>query len=725
MEIKGFFTKILFYKRENGYAVALFSCTQPEQEESVPVTGYFGEIKLGESYCLEGSYIDHPKYGIQFKTESFNIMTASDEQWLINYFSGPFFKGIGKKYAKIIVDALGLEAIKQIRVDNNILDKIPQMNTKRKKAILEGIGKENDDDIAFLLGHHFSMQDIIRLKNKYKSELMTVLYDNPYQIIAEINGLGFAKVDKFAMSIGIPEDNFFRICAYCETLLMELCMKSGDSYVEYEEYVKYIQKKTSAFSFSTDEVIQRLQIERRIVREDDRVYPISQYESEEFISHYLCDFPKQEVEPADTERLFREINKLQEELAITYQHKQLQAIMSFFENDLLIVTGGPGTGKTTIVAAMLDLAAKIYPHYSINLLAPTGRAAKRLSQLTGYDAKTIHSVLLWDKETGKFAKDEKDPLTTDILIVDEFSMVDQYLFYRLLKAATYCRKIIIIGDSDQLPSVAMGAVLRDLIDSQLFTTVKLDKIYRQKEGSDIIGLAYDIKNNCLKEVPVKNDIRFFECDPSSIKDILVQVVDKALKCYGTLEEGFMNVQVLAPKHSGLNGIDRLNKELQEEFNPPDMHKKQLKLGYRIYREKDKILQLKNQPDDDVYNGDIGIVKEIITAKEDYNSLDRIIVDFDGRIVEYTGDTFSNITHAYCMSVHKAQGSEYPIVILPISNEYNIMLQKRLIYTAVTRAYKSLIFIGQKQAFYRGINTVEHYSRKTTLKEKLLKVESYE
>lgn len=719
MELTGQFTKILFYKKENGYAVALFLPSPAKDNDLIVVTGFFGEIKLQENYCLNGTYIDHPKYGIQFKTDSFNILKVADEQWLIRFFSGPFFKGIGKKYAKTIVDTLGADAIKLIRINNDILDNVPQMNNKRKKAIIEGIMKENDDDTAFLLGHHFSMPDIIRLKNNYQSELMTVLYDNPYQIISKNSGLGFAKVDKFALSIGIKEDNFYRLCAFSDSLLMDLCMKTGDSYCDITEFRKYLKKGINEFNIDIQQIINNLCSERRAVIEENRIYPISQYDSERFISNYLTDFPMQSLEKADNELLFEEIHNLQKNMAIIYQEKQLQAIMSFFENDILIITGGPGTGKTTIVSAMLKLCDKIYPQYNISLLAPTGRAAKRLSQLTGCEAKTIHSILLWDKETGKFAKDEKNPITSDILIIDEFSMVDQYLFYSLLRAASYCRKIVIIGDSDQLPSVAMGSVLRDLIASDLFKTIKLDKIYRQKEGSDIISLAYDIKNNAVKDIPVKNDIRFFQCDPYMIEHILIQVVDKALKCYETAQEGFMNVQVLAPKHSGINGIDRLNKILQQEFNPADENKKELSLGYRIFRENDKVLQLKNQPDDDVYNGDIGIIKEIIFAQEDFNNLNRIIVDFDGRIVEYNNDNFSNITHAYCMSVHKAQGSEYPIVILPISNEYSIMLQKRLIYTAVTRAYKSLIFIGQKQAFYKGINTIEHYDRKTTLKERLI------
>ncbi len=719
MELRGRFFKILFHNQQNGYAVALFKPFKSENDRATTVTGILGEVKSDEVYVLVGDYVDHPKYGYQFKVESFTIEKDDSESGLVKYFSSALFKGIGKAYARKIVKTLGAEAVKLIKIDNDILDRIPNMTEKRKNIILEGIAKESDDDLTFLLGHHLTMSDAIKLRNKYKSDLMTVIYDNPYRLIGDIDGLGFVKVDKFALSIGIKEDNFYRLCAYSESLLMDMCMKTGDSYVDIEQYRNYISKKLARYDIDISELLKFLASNGRVAIEKDRIYPISQYDSERFISRYLCNFPSDKLPRADSKILFEEINSLQEEMNITYQEKQLQAIMAFFENDMLIITGGPGTGKTTIVAAMLHLCEKIYPNYTLSLLAPTGRAAKRLSQLTDHEAKTIHSILLWDKESGKFAKDERNPLTTDILIIDEFSMVDQYLFYSLLKAATYCKKIVIIGDSDQLPSVSMGSVLRDLIDCNLFPTIRLDKIYRQKEGSDIITLAYDIKNNCVEKIPTDKDIRFFQCDSTQIKDVLMQVVDKALNIYESQEEGFMNVQILAPMHNGPNGIDRLNQELQQEFNPNSKDKRQLNVGYHIFREKDKVLQLKNQPDDDVYNGDIGIIIEIVYAKEDIDNLDRIIVDFDGRIVEYTNENFVNITHAYCMSVHKAQGSEYPIVILPMTNQYSIMLQKRLIYTAVTRAYKSLIFIGDKSAFYRGIRTTEHYSRKTTLKERLI------
>ena len=721
MEIRGHFEKVIYYRQDNGYIVALFAIADSRIDEEVVIRGYMDSIDMDKQYILSGEYVEHPKYGIQFEIQSYQKLIATNREDLIRYLSSSQFKGIGKKYAEIMIDALGMDLIDRLKTDISLLDQIPKMNDKRRQGIIEGLNREMDSDNVFLLSHHLSMKSIIRLKNHYKDELMSVLLSNPYKASQEVSGIGFATIDRFALSIGVAEDDLNRQAALSEDLLMNMCMRNGDSYIELDEYRTYLAGQINA---DIDDVLEQLQMDRRIVIEDGRVYHISQFEAENTIAYFLRNFPFEGLEKPDEQVIRQNLDEVQRNLGIEYQEKQLEAVLSFFENDTLILTGGPGTGKTTIVRGMLELCKLVYPQYTVNLLAPTGRAAKRMSELTGTQAKTIHSLLLWDKESGHFAKDEKDPLTVDILIIDEFSMVDQHLFASLLKACGSLKKLVMIGDADQLPSVAMGAVLRDLIASEMFETIKLEKIYRQKQGSDIISLAYDIKNECCEEIPQDNDVRFFETDPTRIREVTLQVVSYALENYPTLQQGFMNVQVLAPKHMGLNGINNLNVALQQRFNPPDKSKRELKVGYRTFREQDKIIQLKNQPDDDVFNGDLGIIVEIIYAREDVNNQDRIICDFEGRMVEYTYETFSNITHAYCISVHKAQGSEYPIVIMPMDLEYGIMLQKRLIYTAVSRAYKSLIMIGDKQAFFKGINTRDHYSRKTTLQWRLTR-EEYE
>ncbi|MBQ6654987.1 MAG: ATP-dependent RecD-like DNA helicase [Erysipelotrichaceae bacterium] len=715
MEIKGRFDKVIYYREDNGYTVAVFALQDSRTDEEVVVRGYIGKTEREHLYVLEGSYVEHPRYGIQFEIESFKKLIADNREDLISYLSSSQFPGIGRKSASELVDALGMDLIERVRADSSLLDTVPKMTARRKKAILEGLQSEQDSDNIFLMSHHLSMKNIIRIRNHYQDETMNILLSDPYKVIQEVGGIGFATIDRFAVSVGVDPNDLNRQCAMAENLLMNMCMRNGDSYLELDEFTEQLMRESE---ISSDEIIDQLLMNRRIQIECGRVYPISQFDAERYVASYLHWFPSVSLEKPDEEMLRNSLEDVQQQLGIEYQEKQLEAVMSFFENDLLVLTGGPGTGKSTIVRGMIELCRRIYPMCSLSLLAPTGRAAKRLNELTGAQAKTIHSLLLWDKETGRFAKDEDDPLTVDILIIDEFSMVDIYLFYNLLKACGQLKKLILIGDADQLPSVAMGAVLRDVIDSECFRCIKLEKIYRQKEGSDIIALASDIRNDCCQSVPDEHDVRFFEAEPRDITALTMQVVGHALDNYDSLKDGFMNVQVLAPKHMGLNGINNLNVILQKRFNPPSPEKRELRAGYRTFRQYDKVIQLKNQPDDDVFNGDIGIVEDIIYAHEDVNGQDRLICDFDGRIVENTRETLGNITHAYCISVHKAQGSEYPIVILPMDLDYGIMLQKRLIYTAVSRAYRSLIIIGQKEAFFKGITTADHYVRRTTLKERL-------
>ena len=719
MEIKGHFVKTI-YQGSNGYTVAVFELSDRSEEE-VTVTGYLPALNKENEYILYGNYSEHPRYGMQYNIESFEKVQISDEEQLIKYFAGPEFKGIGIKMASRIVVALGLEAPALIKEDPSVLDDIKGINPGKKQAIIEGLAKDTEDKYYFLTSNHLSMKNVVRLEAYYGEKMMTVLKQNPYRMAYDVDGIGFQTADKFALSIGFQEDDPLRLTALANSLLLQWCIQRGDSYMDIDEYSEKLSRE---IEFNTAEIIDNLVMERLAVIEQERIYPVTQHDAENYIAQYLSLFPRERFDRVPASDIEDGIREIEEEFGIEYQDRQKEAIEAFFENDLLILTGGPGTGKTTIVRGMVKLCRRLFPQYTVKLCAPTGRASKRLSELTDCEARTVHSLLRWDKETGRFAKDEEDPLAIDLLIIDEFSMLDQWTFYNLLKAGANFKKLILIGDQDQLPSVGIGAVLRDVIASELFKVVRLEKIYRQKEGSDIISLAYDIKHGTCEQINTENDIRFFDCDPYQIRGVVMQVVEHALNNYQDTYEGFMNVQVLAPKYSGINGIDALNVALQKEFNPPSQHKRELQIGYRIYREGDKILQLKNQPDDDVYNGDIGILIEVIPAREDHDHQNRLIVDFDGSIVEYTSDSFINITHAYCVSVHKAQGSEYPIVIMPFADEYGYMLQKKLIYTGVTRAYKSLIMVGSRSAFFKGIKREEIYERKTSLREKLMRAFGY-
>lgn len=713
--ITGKFKVTIYRQSESSFTVAKFILYELVEKEII-VTGYLPVLPLDILFKLVGKYTEHPKYGMQFQVESFQKVLPNDEDSILAYLSGANFPGIGKSYARIIIDTLGLNAIDRIKEDPSCLSLIPKMNEKRRICIENGLLNEEDLETAiqFFTIHGLGIRNIMRLEKVYGKDILKKVKENPYRLIEEVDGIGFITADKLAISMGIEVDDQRRIEAAIVSTVLEQCMSSGDSYILKEALFKILQKRFNCTENEFEALLFNLVQRRILVEEEERIYHHSQYDAEEFIAQFCSCFPFSGLQPYESSVFQTYLQEIQAEINIEYDEKQIEAIQTFFDQDALILTGGPGTGKTTVVKGMISLFKRLYPQHSIALCAPTGRAAKRLSQLTDTDATTIHSLLGWDLESNTFTRNEADPLAIDLLIIDEFSMVDNWLFYNLLNASGNVKKICIIGDEDQLPSVSCGCVLKDLVESQLFPLVRLEKIFRQSEGSDVITLAHQVRLGIQDDLDLKGDVAFFNCPLYDIKNLVMKVVDEAIT------KGYMpnDIQVLAPKYNGIAGIDALNIALQKLCNPSDSEKRELKVGYRLYREGDKILQLKNQPDDDVFNGDIGTLVEIIYANEDISKNNRLIVDFDGIFVEYTPDYFNNITHAYCISVHKSQGSEYPIVIMPIVKEYGFMLQRRLIYTGISRAKRSLVLLGDSDCFKKAIATTDHHVRKTTLKKRI-------
>ncbi len=714
--ITGKWISTIFHNSENLFSVIRFELYQVDEKEII-VTGFFKPLEKDQLYHFDGEYVEHPRFGMQFKAQQVTRVLPTESDSLIRFFSGPLFPGIGTKFAQSIIETLGENCIERIKEDPTILKSVPKMNEKREKSLIEGINASENDlekTIAFLQSHGLGIRNIMRIDRVYGENALTMITENPYRMVDEVDGIGFITADKLAMALGFEQENPNRIEAALVALVMEMSMANGDSYVDVEELPSALQNRIGLDYVDFAETLFQCLIKRKLIQEENRVYHSSQYLAEINIASYLSCFPNEKMDPYDLNTLDFALNELQNDIQIEYDPKQVDAIHQFFSEDILICTGGPGTGKTTVVKAMVTLFKKMYPSLQIMCCAPTGRASKRLAELTGAECSTIHSLLKWDLESNTFGKNDKEPLAIDCLIIDEFSMVDSWLFSNLLRAGAQIKKICIIGDEDQLPSVSCGSVLRDLILTNSIPLVRLETIFRQKEGSDVITLAHQIHRNEVVDFEFKGDVAFYQMDQYQVKDVIIQLVNSALEKGYTIND----VQVLACKYNGVAGIDRLNAAMQECLNPSKPDLREAKVGYRIFREQDKILQLKNQIDDDVFNGDIGILVEIIYPNEDINHQLRLIVDFNGIFVEYTQENMTNITHAYCISVHKSQGSEYPIVIMPIVKEASFMLQKRLLYTAITRAKKSLVLLGDKNLWIKGVINENERVRKTTLVDRI-------
>lgn len=705
----------IFHSEETGFTVAKFRLYDGEEKEFTAI-GIFYDLQPDVIYTLTGSYVEHSKYGMQFKTEAYEKMKPNDTDSLIRYFSGPLFPGIGKQTARLILDVLGEQAIYKIVEDPDILLTIPKLNDKKRAVLTEGVladGQENDP-VHYLSKLGLGMKMIMKIEAAYGKDTVEKIKENPFLLVEDVDGIGFKTADKIASNLNFEESHPYRIRALILANVKESSMASGDSYLTMDKMVHRLEKKLSK-DICVRDYLDELIRDRQLIMEEDRLYHHTQYDAERGIAQFLASFPYIEIPHDEIADIDDEIDKMEREFAIKYEAKQRAAIRCFFEEPFMILTGGPGTGKTTIIKAIIALYKKFYCDETIVCCAPTGRAAKRLSELTETTASTIHSLLHWDLETNTFLINDKDPIQADLLIIDEFSMVDAWLFYNLLKASKTITKILLIGDEDQLPSVGPGAVLRDIIASLQFPIVSLHKIFRQNEGSGVITLAHDVRENICVDIVDNEDVAFLACESTDIRDHIMSIILTAF------DRGYADrdIQVLSPMYHGAAGIDTLNSTLQKMMNPPVEYRRELRIGYRIFRENDKVLQLKNQPEDDVYNGDIGKIAEIVYADEDISHMNKIIVDFDGIIVEYGGEQISHITHAYCISIHKSQGSEYPIVIMPVVKEHSYMLQKRLLYTGITRAKQSLILIGDKDVFFRALHAEDRTVRNTTLTKRIV------
>ncbi len=714
IRVTGEVRHIVFRNDETYYTVARFRL-HDKNEKTITVTGCMEHIEVHGTYDLYGEYVEHPRFGLQFAVYSIQVPLPSEEEGVVRYLSSDQFPGIGRKTAERIYQELGEDCLNILRNDETAIDSLTFLSDVRKHALKDGIEKSDsgfDELNCFLATHGIGPRNIVRLNRTYGLDALKKLKENPYRVIDECDGFGFKTADKIGKAMGIEASDERRLYAMLVSMVMDTCMQTGDTYVLKDEIEHRFFYLNRGITCDFEELLNKAIVKNQIEVVDNRVYPISQYESEEYIASFLSSFPYVYTEKTDEDVIDSKLEVLERINGITYDETQVNAIHAIFKHPFTILTGGPGTGKTTIVKAVCQLYNELYPDLRIQLCAPTGRASKHLQHATKESAMTIHALLGWDLESNRFKKDEDNGIECDLLIVDEFSMVDNWLFASLLRACNGIGRIVVIGDEDQLPSVSPGTILKDLIEVDRFHLVRLHQNYRQEEGSDVIELSKRIVAGNASLDGLTRDVKFFETTSDQVKPMVQALAEHAI------DKGYdmFDLQVLAPMYDGAAGIDLLNTTLQEAFNPASEDKREFKYGYRVYREGDKILQLKNQPDDEVFNGDIGILEEIVPLELSENKSITFVVRFDDVIVEYTKEHLDNITHAYCISIHKSQGSEYPIVIMPVVHEHQFMLQKKLLYTGITRASKSLILIGSKDSYARGIKQEERHERMTSLQE---------
>lgn len=714
--IRGFLYKEIYRNEINGYMVGLFKVKDNNidyDDDMIHITGVLPKLNEKKEYILYGDTTIHNKYGLQFNVSSFEINIPTKEEELVVFLSSDLFP-IGEKTAKKIVDLFHEDTINKILENKNCLEIIPRLGEKKIDKIYNTLldYQSTSNIVLELTKLGFDMKDSLSFLNKYSNKILDTVNTNVYDLI-DTDEISFTKIDEIALGMGINEDDDRRVKALIIYIMKELCFNNGDTYLFFEDISNSLSNYVNITSEKLDYLMIKLIKDKKIIVVDKRYYLKKFYDAERYICERLCFLNDMSI--TSNISISKYIDNIEKNNKIKYDDLQNKAIYSGVNNNITIITGGPGTGKTTIIKAIVNIIIheKRLKESDIALLAPTGRASKKLMETTGISASTIHKYLGWDKDSNTFATDEYSPRSEKYIIVDEVSMIDTLLMEALLKGIKKDSKLILVGDYYQLPSVSEGQVLKDIIDSDCLPVIRLNQIYRQTEGSYILNLAYDIKEKNISEdlFIKKEDYLFISSDNDNTISYIKEVVKKAIKKGYTDKD----VQVLAPMYKSLNGIDNLNIMLQELFNPKSDKKKEIKLRDITFRECDKVLQLVNDPDNNVYNGDIGYIEDIIISK-DKKIINQININYDGNIVEYTPDKFINFRHGYAISIHKAQGSEFDMVIMPITNSFKRMLYNKLIYTGVTRAKKSLVVVGDANAFIYGINNDYIDNRKTTLKD---------
>ena len=709
----GTIERIIFENISNFYRILLLEIEDTNAEDfddfEIIVTGTMADVIEGEEYTFWGQIVQHSKYGEQLQITRYERAKPTSKG-LVKYFSSSHFKGIGLKTAQKIVDIYGENTIDKILEHPEKLQSISGLSAKSREAFISTLRHNYGTEmiLAKLANYGIPNKLAIQILDEYKEETLDIVENYPYQLVEDIKGLGFTIADQLAEELGIESQSPERFRAGIIHSLLNSCMESGDTYVEARDLLEQtinLLESSRLVELDPNQValeLSHLVEEEKIQQIATKIFDNSLFYAEEGIhKHLMRILERKEDKDENKESIQRYISTVEKELGIQYDTIQKQAICDAIQNKVFILTGGPGTGKTTVINGIiavyallegLDLRKK--SNLPILLAAPTGRAARRMNELTGLPSATIHRHLgmTGDDDTSHL----EDYLDADFIIVDEFSMVDTWLANQLFSNISSTSKILIVGDSDQLPSVSPGQVLADLLQIPSIPQTRLERIYRQSEESTIVTLASQIRQGILPAdfTQKKADRSYFEIASNQIPATIEKILDAAIRSGIPARD----IQVLAPMYRGTAGIDAINQLMQELLNPLQKGQISFEASQFQYRSGDKVIHLVNDAEVNVFNGDLGYITDLIPGKYTESKQDEMMIDFDGNEVSYPRNEWYKIRLAYAMSIHKSQGSEFPVVFLPITSASKRMLERNLIYTAITRAKSKLILLGELQAF---------------------------
>ena len=731
----GTIERIIFENVSNFYRILLLDIEDTNAEDfddfEIIVTGTMADVIEGEEYTFWGQIVQHSKYGEQLQITRYERAKPTSKG-LVKYFSSSHFKGIGLKIAQKIVELYGENTIDEILEHPEKLETISGLSSKSREIFVSTLRLNYGTEmvLAKLANYGIPNKLAIQIQDTYKEETIDIVENYPYQLVEDIKGLGFTIADQLAQELGIESQAPERFRAGLVHSLLNACMESGDTYVEARDLLEKtltLLESSRPVELEPSQLAQELSNlieEEKVQQVDTKIFDNSLFFAEEGIhNHLIRILEKEDPNKHEIKTIQEHIATVEKELGIQYDAIQKQAICDAIQNKVFILTGGPGTGKTTVIngiigvyALMEGLDLKKKSNLPILLAAPTGRAARRMNELTGLPSATIHRHLgmTGDDDTSHL----EDYLDADFIIVDEFSMVDTWLANQLFSNISSNSKILIVGDSDQLPSVSPGQVLADLLQISSIPQTRLERIYRQSEESTIVTLASQIRQGILPAdfTQKKADRSYFEIASNHIPATIEKILDAAIRSGISARD----IQVLAPMYRGTAGIDAINQLMQELLNPLQKGQISFEASQFQYRSGDKVIHLVNDAEVNVFNGDLGYITDLISAKYTESKQDEMMIDFDGNEVVYPRNEWYKIRLAYAMSIHKSQGSEFPVVFLPITSASKRMLERNLIYTAITRAKSKLILLGELQAFEYATQHMGT-SRKTYLIERFIEL----